>query len=108
MTTRLTLAVLVCAAILAEGASADELSALKAQIEELEGRLPEIDIDPAVSLPSSSGQVSVRDGRAVGSTVAEPMRDRIKPDSGATIYGFPTSSAEISVFGETRILLTTD
>jgi hypothetical protein len=93
------------------GTCADELTALKAQIEDLSAKVSRIEAEPALPPPSSSGLLSIRDGQGVYATAPEPMRDHIKPDSGITILAFPTAdgapSGEISISGETRVLLST-
>src|SRR5690242_3248514 len=89
----------VTSAIMASGAYADELTALKAQLDGLGAQVSRIEAPPATALPQSFGSLSIRDGQGNFSTAPERMSDRINPDSGATISVFPTAepapSAEI-------------
>ena len=91
-------------------ACADELTALKAQIKDLQLRAQETEAGPA-TWPSNLESLSIDGGQGIHSTVPERMGDRIKPDSGTTITVFPSGvaapAAEISVSGETRVLLST-
>jgi len=96
-------------AVMSTSAQADELSALKAQLEALQSRVTQLEAQPATSMPSGYSLLSIRDGGGVYSTPAEPMRNRIDPNSGITISVLPTAdvapAAEISVSGEIRTLL---
>jgi len=96
--------------MMAIGASADELTALKAQIEDLQLRAHAAEAG-SMTLPSNLESLSIDDGQGIHSAVPERMSDRIKPDSGTTVSAFPSGvaapAAEISVSGETRVLLST-
>ena len=95
--------------VTAIGARADELTALKAQIEDLKAGVPRI--GPSVTLPSDFGSLSAGDGQGIYSVAPERMSNQVKPGSGVTISVFPSEvaapSAEISISGETRVLLLT-
>jgi hypothetical protein len=96
-------------AVMSTSAQADELSALKAQLEALQTRVTQLEAQPATSMPSGYSLLSIRDGGGAYSTPAEPMRDRIDPNSGFTLSVLPAAdvapAAEISVSGEIRTLL---
>jgi hypothetical protein len=92
-------------------AQADELEALKAQLEALQTRVSQLEAQPATSMPSGYSLLSIRDG-GQSSVVAERQRDIIDPESGITISVLPAAdvapAAEISVSGEIRTLLVYD
>jgi hypothetical protein len=98
-------------AVMSTSAQADELEALKAQIEALQSRVTQLEAQPATSMPSGYSLLSMRDGGQAG-IVAEPMRNRIDPNAGVTFSVLPAAdvapAAEISVSGEIRTLLVYD
>src|SRR5262245_6445984 len=96
-------------AVMSTSAQADELDALKAQIEALQARVTQLEAQPATSMPSGYSLLSIRDGGGAYSTMPEPASDRMDPNSGVTISVLPAAdvapAAEISVSGEIRTLL---
>jgi hypothetical protein len=108
----ITLALLSAAAIAAAtaGAWADELTALKTQIDALGARVSGMDAESTSG--DSSEAVTIRKGQGTYLTAPERATDRIKADSGVTISVSPAfeaaPTAELSISGETRVLLSTD
>ena len=108
----ISLALLSIAAIAAAtiDAQSDELTALKKQIDALGARVSGIEAGPPSGATAEA--VTVRKGQ--GSYLTAPTRasDRVKADSGVTISLSPISdaarTAELSISGETRVLLSTD
>jgi len=98
-------------AVLSTSAQADELSALKAQLDALQARVTELEAQPATSMPSGYSLLSMRDGGAVA-PVPESRRDYIDPSSGVTFSVLPSAdvapAAEVSVSAEIRTLLVYD
>jgi hypothetical protein len=98
-------------AVMTTSAQADELSALKAQLEALQSRVTQLEAQPATSMPSGFSLLSIRDG-GQAAIVAERQQDKIDPNSGITISILPAAdvapAAEISVSGEIRTLLVYD
>jgi hypothetical protein len=96
-------------AVMSTSAQADELTALKAQLEALQARVTQLEAQPATSMPSGYSLLSIRDGGSTYSTMPEPARDRVDPNSGFTISALPAAdvapAAEITVSGEIRTLL---
>jgi hypothetical protein len=108
----ISLALLSIAAIPAAtiGARADELTALKKQIDALGARVSGIEAEP---LPGATSEaVTVRRGQGAYLTAPERAANRVKADAGVTISVSPISdaapTAELSISGETRVLLSTD
>lgn len=95
-------------AVMATSAQADELTALKAQLDALQARVTELEAQPATSMPSGYSLLSMRDGSAPA-PVPESRRDYIDPSSGVTFSVLPSAdvapAAEVSVSGEIRTLL---
>jgi hypothetical protein len=95
-------------AVMSTSAQADELTALKAQLETLQARVSQLEAQPAASMPSGFSLLSIRDG-SNGTVVPERQSDRTDPDSGITLSVLPAAdvapTAEISVSGEIRTLL---
>jgi len=96
-------------AVMATSAQADELTALKAQLEALQARVTQLEAQPATSMPSGYSLLSMRDG-SQEAVVAERQADRLDPNSGVTFSVMPSAdvapAAEVSVSGEIRTLLT--
>jgi hypothetical protein len=96
-------------AVMSTSAQADELSALKAQLEALQTRVSQLEAQPATSMPSGYSLLSIRDGGGNYSTLPQRQEDRVDPNSGVTISVLPTAEmapvAEVSVSGEIRTLV---
>src|SRR5438270_299618 len=95
-------------AVMATSAQADELTALKAQLEALQARVTQLEAQPATSMPSGYSLLSFRDGSEESEMPAR-QGDRIDPNSGFTLQALPAAdvapAAEVSVSGEIRTLL---
>src|SRR6185312_13007152 len=95
-------------AVMSTSAQADELTALKAQLETLQARVSQLEAQPAASMPSGFSLLSIRDG-SNGTVVPERQSDKVDADSGITLSVLPAAdvapTAEISVSGEIRTLL---
>jgi len=97
-------------AVTATAARADDLSALKAQIEGLQSRVTQLEAQPQASMPSGYSLLSIRDGQGnFGTLVPERSADRVRDESGFTLSVVPTAdaapAAEVSVSGEIRTAL---
>jgi hypothetical protein len=97
-------------AVTATAARADDLSALKAQIETLQSRVTQLEAQPQASMPSGYSLLSIRDGQGTFQGVLpERAADRVREDSGFTLSVVPTAdaapAAEVSVSGEIRTAL---
>ncbi|MBK1868194.1 porin [Aestuariivirga sp. YIM B02566] len=97
-------------AVTATAARADDLSALKAQIETLQSRVTQLEAQPQASMPSGYSLLSIRDGQGnFGTLVPERSADRVRDESGFTLSVVPTAdaapAAEVSVSGEIRTAL---
>jgi hypothetical protein len=98
-------------AVTATAAQADELSDLKAQLEQLQQRVTQLESQPATSLPSGYSLMSFRHGGAVYDAVPEraDMQQLTNPENGFTIGVMPTADvapvAEVTVSGEIRTIL---
>ncbi len=97
-------------AVTATAAQADDLSALKAQIETLQSRVSQLEAQPQASLPSGYSLMSIRDGQGTFEGVApERSADKVRDESGFTLSVLPTAdaapAAEVSVSGEIRTAL---
>lgn len=91
-------------------AKADDLSALKAEIESLKSRVSQLEAQPQASLPSGYNLLSIRDGQAdFGHFQPQSQDDKVRADSGFTISVLPTADAapvaEVSISGEIRTAL---
>ncbi|MFL5259408.1 MAG: hypothetical protein ACJ8AS_06610, partial [Hyphomicrobiales bacterium] len=98
-------------AVMSTSAQADELTALKAQLDALQARVTELEAQPATSMPSGYSLLSMRDG-SLAAPVAESRKDYTDPNSGVTFSVLPSAdvapAAEVSVSGEIRTLLVYD
>ena len=97
-------------AVTATAARADDLSALKAQIEALQSRVSQLEAQPQASMPSGYSLMSIRDGQGTYEGVLpERNADMVRDSSGFTLSVLPTAdaapAAEVSVSGEIRTAL---
>ena len=97
-------------AVTATAAQADDLSALKAQIETLQSRVTQLEAQPQASMPSGYNLMSIRDGQGnFQGILPERSADRVREESGFTMSVLPTAdaapAAEVSVSGEIRTAL---
>ncbi|WP_119388911.1 hypothetical protein [Taklimakanibacter lacteus] len=97
-------------AVTATAARADDLGALKAQIEALQSRVSQLEAQPQASMPSGYSLLSIRDGQGTFEGVlAERNADKVRESSGFTLSVVPTADvapvAEVSVSGEIRTAL---
>ena len=94
--------------VMATGAQADELSALKAQLEALQSRVSQLESQPAPALPPGTKLLTVRKGQGTYAMNAPlPARDRLQEEQGYTIAVTPTADmpapvSEVTVSGEIR------
>lgn len=91
-------------------AAADDLSALKAELETLKSRVSQLEAQPQASLPSGYSLLSIRDGQGHFEGLPPQSRDdRIREDSGFTLSVLSAAdaapAAEVSVSGEIRTAL---
>ncbi len=93
---------------MASGAQADELAALKAQLEALQSRVNTLEAQPApaAQLPPGASFVTFERGSRMDFVAPVPVKDRINTndDAGFTIAITPTADmpapvAEIVVYG---------
>jgi hypothetical protein len=97
-------------AVTATAARADDLSALKAQIEALQNRVTQLEAQPQASMPSGYSLMALRDGQGTfEGIVSERYGDRVREDQGFTLSVVPSADvapvAEVSVSGEIRTAL---
>jgi hypothetical protein len=97
-------------AVTATAARADDLSALKAEIEALQSRVSQLEAQPQASMPSGYSLMAFRDGQGTYEGVLpERNADKVREDSGFTLSVLPTAdvapAAEVSVSGEIRTAL---
>ena len=97
-------------AVTATAARADDLSALKAQIEALQTRVSQLEAQPEASMPSGYSLMAIRDGQGTYEGVLpERSSDKVRENSGFTLSVLPTAdaapAAEVSVSGEIRTAL---
>jgi len=97
-------------AVTSAQAWADDLSALKAQIETLQTRVSQLEAQPQASMPSGYSLMAIRDGQGTYEGVlAERNADKVLESSGFTLSVLPTAdaapAAEVSVSGEIRTAL---
>ena len=97
-------------AVTATAARADDLSALKAQIEALQTRVSQLEAQPQAAMPSGYSLMAIRDGQGTYEGVlAERNADKVRENSGFTLSVLPTAdaapAAEVSVSGEIRTAL---
>ena len=73
-------------AVTATAARADDLSALKAQIDALQSRVSELEAQPQASMPSGYSLMSIRDGQGTFQGVLpERNADKTREDQGFTL-----------------------
>jgi hypothetical protein len=97
-------------AVTATAARADDLSALKAQIEALQTRVSQLEAQPQAAQPSGYSLLAIRDGQGTfGDLTPEKYGDASREDQGFTLSVMPTADAapvaEVSVAGEIRTAL---
>jgi hypothetical protein len=98
-------------AVTATGAQADELGALKAQLETLQSRVSQLEAQPQASLPSGYSLLSIHEGSSDYGLPEERAADRTgnRPGDGVTISVVPAADAapmaEITVSAEIRTIL---
>jgi hypothetical protein len=105
---------------MATGAQADELAALKAQLEALQARVSQLETQPAPALPAGASMLTVRRGQLASSqSLPLSQSDRLyggglvgreANQQGFTISVTPTADmpapvSEVTVSGEVRALL---
>jgi len=96
---------------MATGAQADELSALKAQLEALQSRVSQLESQPAAApaLPPGTRLLTMRKGQGTYSLAnALPAADRLQDHQGYTIAVTPTADmpapvSEVTVSAEIRV-----
>ncbi len=94
--------------VLATGVKADELSALKAQLEALQSRVNQLETAPTETLPPGARLLTVRKGQgAYANQAALPASERLRDHQGYTIAITPTADmpapvSEVTVSGEIR------
>jgi len=95
-------------AVTTAGAQADDLSALKAQLEALQARVTQLEAQPQMSLPTGYSLMSFRSG-GDNYSLAPMKADQARtegPNNGFTISVLPTAdvapAAEVTVSGEIR------
>jgi hypothetical protein len=108
--TKLALLASVAMTVSAVSASADDLAALKAQIEALQSRVSQLEAQPQAAMPSGYSLMAVRDGQGTYEGVLpERIADMVRENSGFTLSVLPTAdaapAAEVSVSGEIRTAL---
>jgi len=95
--------------VMATGAQADELAALKAQLEVLQSRVSQLETQPAPQMPEGTKLLTVRRGQGAYSMLAaENASDRLREHQGYTIAVTPTADmpapvSEVTVSGEIRV-----
>src|SRR4029078_3387430 len=97
-------------AVTATTARADDLSALKAQIDALQSRVSQLEAQPQAAMPSGYSLMAIRDGQGTYEGVLpERNADMVRDSSGFTLSVLPTAdaapAAEVSVSGEIRTAL---
>ena len=96
-------------AVTATSARADDLAALKAQIEALQSRVTQLEAQPEAAMPSGYSLLGLRAGQIDMDQSSIRPADRIAEESGFTISVMPTADAapvaEVSVSGEIRTAL---
>src|SRR6476620_7523437 len=79
-------------AVTATAARADDLSALKAQIEALQNRVSQLEAQPQAAMPSGYSLMALRDGQGVyDGILPERNGDRVREESGFTISVMPSA-----------------
>ena len=75
-------------AVTATAARADDLAALKAQIEALQTRVSQLEAQPQASMPSGYSLLSIRDGQGnFGYFAPERDADRVRDEFGLHALG---------------------
>lgn len=98
-------------AVTATSAQADELAALKAQLETLQSRVSQLEAQPQAALPSGYSLLSIRSGGGTYDLPEQRASDRMgeRPGDGVTISVVPAADAapmaEITVSAEIRTIL---
>jgi hypothetical protein len=97
-------------AVTATAAQADDLGALKAQIEALQTRVSQLEAQPQASMPSGYSLLAIRDGQGTYQGILpEKYGDRDREGQGFTLSVVPTADAapvaEVTVAGELRTAL---
>jgi hypothetical protein len=97
-------------ALTATTARADDLSALRAQLEALQSRVSQLEAQPQAAMPSGYSLMAIRDGQGTYEGVLpERYADMVRENSGFTLSVLPTAdaapAAEVSVSGEIRTAL---
>ena len=97
-------------AVTATAARADDLSALKAQIEALQTRVSQLEAQPQAAQPSGYSLLAMRDGQGTfGDLTPIKYGDKEREDQGITFSVMPTADAapvaEVTVAGELRTAL---
>jgi hypothetical protein len=94
--------------VMATGAQADELSALKAQLEALQSRVSQLESQPSPQLPAGTKLLTVRKGQGTyaNATYLSP-KNQLADEQGYTIAVTPTADmpapvSEVTVSGEIR------
>ena len=97
--------------VVATGAQADELSALKAQLAALQSRVSQLESEPTSALPKGASLLSIRKGQGSYAEIL-PMRasEQLRDHQGYTIAVTPTADmpapvSEVTVSGEIRARL---
>ena len=94
-------------AVTATAAQADDLSALKAEIEALQSRVSQLEAQPTASMPSGYSLLSFRDGQGTYEGVlAERNADKVYENSGFTLSVLPTADVAPAAEGTARRRLT--
>jgi Porin subfamily len=97
--------------VLATGAQADELTALKAQLEALQSRVNQLETQPAPALPAGTKLLTVHRGPGSYNQLRyERPADRVQDHQGYTIAVTPTADmpapvSEVTVSGDIRVNL---
>jgi hypothetical protein len=98
-------------AVTATSAQADDLAALKAQLETLQSRVSQLEAQPQAALPSGYSLLSIRSGGGTYDLPEQRASDRVgqKDTDGVTISVVPAADAapmaEITVSAEIRTIL---
>jgi len=82
-------------AVMSTSAQADELSALKAQLEALQTRVSQLEAQPATSMPSGYSLLSIRDGGGNYSTLPQRQEDRVDEKWYVNIHTISNPNGEL-------------
>lgn len=84
----------VAVALTTTAGRADDLNALKTQIEQLQSRVSQLEAQPQASMPAGYNLLSIRDGQAeFDNTLPERSTDHVKQDEGFTLSVLPAADA---------------